>query len=174
VSFFCPIFLGRLKARASASKASGCFIGGNTTVCCCSGGKESRRREAAGRRNWPEAVPEKMSGRKRGKLPNSIGVGKRTRTTGSDSGSGSKSERHLDVVHLSLSPDDKSRFERHRTVNLVYRLGERAASARLCRATVTSRARSAHSFPSFLHDERNKKQRRNRVRQRLPKNCVGQ
>src|SRR6266700_6751432 len=27
--------------------------------------RESRTREAAGRRNWPEAVPRKMSGRKR-------------------------------------------------------------------------------------------------------------
>src|SRR6266853_2761826 len=28
--------------------------------------RESRSREAAGRRNWPEAVPKKMRGRKRG------------------------------------------------------------------------------------------------------------
>ena len=27
--------------------------------------RESRTREAAGRRNWPEAVPKKMRGRKR-------------------------------------------------------------------------------------------------------------
>jgi hypothetical protein len=27
--------------------------------------RESRNREAAGRRNWPEAVPKKMRGRKR-------------------------------------------------------------------------------------------------------------
>jgi len=27
--------------------------------------RESRSREAAGRRNWPEAVPKKMRGRKR-------------------------------------------------------------------------------------------------------------
>ena len=27
--------------------------------------RESRSREAAGRRNWPEAVPRKMRGRKR-------------------------------------------------------------------------------------------------------------
>ena len=31
----------------------------------CREERESRSREAAGRRNWPEAVPEKMSGRKR-------------------------------------------------------------------------------------------------------------
>jgi hypothetical protein len=29
VSFFCPIFLGHPEAKASASKASGCFMGGN-------------------------------------------------------------------------------------------------------------------------------------------------
>jgi hypothetical protein len=29
VSFFCPIFLGHPKAKAAASKASGCFMGGN-------------------------------------------------------------------------------------------------------------------------------------------------
>jgi hypothetical protein len=34
--------------------------------------RESSRREAAGRRNWPEAMPEKMSGRKRADLPGSI------------------------------------------------------------------------------------------------------
>jgi len=32
VSFFCPIFLGHPKARAAASKASGCFMGGNLMV----------------------------------------------------------------------------------------------------------------------------------------------
>src|SRR6267143_4090913 len=31
--FSCPIFLGHPKARASASKASGCFMGGNAMVC---------------------------------------------------------------------------------------------------------------------------------------------
>ena len=43
---------------------------------------------------------------KKADLPDSIGVGKRTRTTGSDSGNASK--KHLDVVHVSLSPDDES------------------------------------------------------------------
>ncbi len=31
-SFFCPIFLGTREARASASKASGCFMGGTHDV----------------------------------------------------------------------------------------------------------------------------------------------
>jgi hypothetical protein len=30
--YFCPIFLGHPKARAAASKASGCFMGGNPMV----------------------------------------------------------------------------------------------------------------------------------------------
>ena len=33
VSFFCPSFLGHPKARAAASKASGCFMGGTHDVC---------------------------------------------------------------------------------------------------------------------------------------------
>jgi hypothetical protein len=38
--------------------------------------RESRSREAAGRRNWPEAVPRKMRGRKEGKYcVNAIGQG---------------------------------------------------------------------------------------------------
>ncbi len=36
--------------------------------------RKSRRRECAGRRNWPEAVPKKMSGRK-GQLWKSVTVG---------------------------------------------------------------------------------------------------
>ena len=36
--------------------------------------RESRSRDAAGRRNWPEAVPRKMSGRKR-RWSHSAGTG---------------------------------------------------------------------------------------------------
>src|ERR1700722_4847236 len=62
-SFFCPIFLRHPKARATAPKASGCIPGGTRVVF--GRNRESRRREAAGRRNSPEAVPRKRSGRKR-------------------------------------------------------------------------------------------------------------
>src|SRR6266481_5941297 len=40
--------------------------------------RESRSREAAGRRNWPEAVPKKMRGRKRA-LIKSVRMGIRSR-----------------------------------------------------------------------------------------------
>src|SRR2546426_12729685 len=53
--------------------------------------RKSRRREAAGRRNYPEAVAKENEWQKKADLPDSIGVGKRTRTTGSDRGNGSKS-----------------------------------------------------------------------------------
>jgi hypothetical protein len=59
-SFSCPVFLRHSKARASAPKASGCILGG--TQRNSGRNRESRRREAAGRRNWPEAVPRRMSG----------------------------------------------------------------------------------------------------------------
>ena len=39
------------------------------------GNRESRTREAAGRRNWPEAVPKKMRDRKRDSLLNSTEIG---------------------------------------------------------------------------------------------------
>ncbi len=45
--------------------------------------RESRSREAAGRRNWPEAVPKKMRGKKR-RATNSVGfrkAGKLAKTT---------------------------------------------------------------------------------------------
>ena len=41
-------------------------------------------------------------------------------------------------------------------------------------ATMTSRARSAHRFPSFLGNEGDKKYGRNRIRQRVSSNCVDQ
>ncbi len=47
--FSCPIFLGHTEARASASKASGCILGG--TQRFMERNRESRSREAAGRRN---------------------------------------------------------------------------------------------------------------------------
>src|SRR6266481_5355376 len=43
ISFFCPIFLGHPKARASASKASGCFTGGNPMVLRAEPGKQKPR-----------------------------------------------------------------------------------------------------------------------------------
>ena len=64
-SFFCPIFLGHPKARAAASKASGCFMGGNPMVVCKGGtGKaEAAKLQDAG--ISLKQCPEKMSGRKR-------------------------------------------------------------------------------------------------------------
>ena len=48
VSFFCPIFLGHPKARAAASKASGCFMGG-TQWCKGGAGKaEAAKLQDAG------------------------------------------------------------------------------------------------------------------------------
>ncbi len=39
--------------------------------------RESRSREAAGRRNWPEAVPRKMRGRRKDGLASSVRIGLR-------------------------------------------------------------------------------------------------
>ena len=36
--------------------------------------RESRTREAAGRRNWPEAVPRKIRGKKKDSLPKSVRI----------------------------------------------------------------------------------------------------
>src|SRR6266567_2212685 len=62
-SFFLPHFPGAprserplLPRRAGALWEGPVWFGRN---------RESRSREAAGRRNWPEAVPKKMCGRKR-------------------------------------------------------------------------------------------------------------
>jgi len=48
VSFFCPIFLGHPKARASASKASGCILGGNQRVKGGTGKAEAAKLQDAG------------------------------------------------------------------------------------------------------------------------------
>src|SRR6266478_1530128 len=61
--FLAPFSWGTQKRVAAAPKASGCFMGG--TCVLLGRNRESRSREAAGRRNWPEAVPKKMRGRKR-------------------------------------------------------------------------------------------------------------
>src|SRR5215472_2894247 len=62
ISFFLPHFPGAprserplLLRRAGASWEGPVIFGRN---------RESRTREAAGRRNWPEAVPKKMRARK--------------------------------------------------------------------------------------------------------------
>src|SRR5713226_288316 len=47
-SFFCPIFLGHPEARASASKASGCFMGGNTMFWGGTGKAEDAKLQDAG------------------------------------------------------------------------------------------------------------------------------
>jgi len=51
----------------TAPKASGCILGG--TQRFTGRNRESRRREAAGRRNYPEAVPKE---RERQKMNNSV------------------------------------------------------------------------------------------------------
>ena len=43
----------------AAPKASGCILGGTQRIA--GRNRESRRREAAGRRNYPEAVPKERS-----------------------------------------------------------------------------------------------------------------
>src|SRR6266404_6201915 len=60
--FLAPFSWGTQKREAAAPKVSGCFMGGTHVL---GRSRESRSREAAGRRNWPEAVPRKMGGRKR-------------------------------------------------------------------------------------------------------------
>src|SRR5579859_5399337 len=61
--FSCPIFLGHPEARGRCSQGEQMLYGRDLVPFGRS--RESRSREAAGRRNWPEAVPRKMSGRKR-------------------------------------------------------------------------------------------------------------
>src|SRR5713226_7611892 len=62
-SFFLPHFLGALRSeRPLLPKRAGALWEGPALF---GRNRESRRREAAGRRNWPEAVPRKRSGRKR-------------------------------------------------------------------------------------------------------------
>jgi hypothetical protein len=63
ISFFYPIFLGHAKAKASASKASGCFIGGNPMGRGGTGKAEAAKLPDAG--ISLKQCPEKMSGRKR-------------------------------------------------------------------------------------------------------------
>src|SRR5207248_879526 len=48
VSFFCPIFLGHAEARASASKASGCFMGGTQWCKGGTGKAEAAKPQVAG------------------------------------------------------------------------------------------------------------------------------
>src|SRR5580704_233842 len=66
--------------------------------------RESRRREAAGRRNWPEAVPRKSSGGKRSGLPRSGTIVMRIKTMPA-------TERERRHAHLSAATrsrtDDK-------------------------------------------------------------------
>jgi hypothetical protein len=57
VSPFLPHFLGAPKGGVdTAPKASGCILGGTRRLT--GRNRESRSREAAGRRNYPEAVPK--------------------------------------------------------------------------------------------------------------------
>jgi len=57
-----PIFLGQLKSEGCRLQKRAAALWEGTRWCKGEPGKQ--RREAAGRRNWPEAVPRKMSGRK--------------------------------------------------------------------------------------------------------------
>src|SRR5882724_189404 len=62
-SFFLPHFPGAPKSeRPLLPRRAGALWGG---LVLFGRNRESRSREAAGRRNWPEAVPRKMRGRKR-------------------------------------------------------------------------------------------------------------
>jgi hypothetical protein len=76
-SFFLPHFLGELKSktpllpRRVAALSEGPVLFGRN--------RENRSREAAGRRNWPAAVPRKVSRRKRGDLPGSVRIGVKSR-----------------------------------------------------------------------------------------------
>src|SRR2546426_4808382 len=71
-SFFLPHFLGAPKSeRPLLPRRAGALWEGPVPL---GRNRESRNREAAGRRNWPEAVPKKMRGRK-SYLLNSLEVG---------------------------------------------------------------------------------------------------
>src|SRR5438552_18528716 len=60
--FSCPIFLGHLiRERPLLPRRAGALWEGPVLF---GRNRESRSREAAGRRNWPEAVPRKMRERK--------------------------------------------------------------------------------------------------------------
>src|SRR5271165_7026631 len=64
-SFFCRIFLGHPEARASASKASGCFMGGNPASFGAEPGKQktrSRRTQELARRSVQENARLKKGG----------------------------------------------------------------------------------------------------------------
>src|SRR5882724_10391699 len=62
-SFFLPHFPGALRSeRPLLPRRAGALWEGPVAF---GRNRESRSREAAGRRNWPEAVPRKLRGRKR-------------------------------------------------------------------------------------------------------------
>jgi len=65
MSFFCPIFLGHPKARASACKASGSFIGGNPTFFLGRKTRSCRTQELA----WSSAQENER--KKESNLPDS-------------------------------------------------------------------------------------------------------
>ena len=60
------------------------------------GNRESRNREAAGRSNWPEAVPRKMLGRKRG-LSRLSDIGQRSGRRCQEQGTGAKDGRRVPI-----------------------------------------------------------------------------
>jgi len=62
----------------TAPKASGCIPGGNQGFT--GRNRESRSREAAGRRNYPEAVPKERSGRNRRHIKPSVNAATSTNT----------------------------------------------------------------------------------------------
>src|SRR6266436_6681688 len=70
--FSCPIFLRHPEARGLCSQGERVLYGRGLRG---SGGT----RKAAGRRNWPEAVPRKGSGRKKDGLPGSVRIGWRSK-----------------------------------------------------------------------------------------------
>jgi hypothetical protein len=68
ISFFCPIFLGHPKAKASASKASGCFMGGTHAVRAEPG--KQKTRSCRTQELACSSAQEEMSGEKKGDLLN--------------------------------------------------------------------------------------------------------
>src|SRR5216684_3757334 len=80
-SFFLPHFPGAPRSeRPLLPRRAGALWEGPVPF---GRNRESRNREPAGRRNWPEAVPKKMRGRKR-QLTQLDGIGNETDMRGAE------------------------------------------------------------------------------------------
>jgi len=77
--FSCSIFLGHQEARGRCSQGKRVLMGGLVPF---GRNRESRTRDDAGRRNWPEAMPRKMRGRKRKRLRDTMGIVGRAERSG--------------------------------------------------------------------------------------------